>query len=203
MSISITAYLLIFLLLANQNRYVKWGIKICTFRNDRPHSTCAHHCPHTKFHQCSPCIHNPRYLIFLLLANQNRYENEVSNMYIWWRQTTPWVEIVPITTHIPSFINVAHTELWIFDFFVISQSEQLHICTFGDDIPRMISEFEFKNWSQISRMYIQEKKMHVTLHEHEFDYDSCLHCRKTVSWWWSFDLFLKIMVKSNFKIWLL
>ena len=36
---------------------------------------------------------------------------------------------VPITTHIPSFINVAHTELWIFDFFVISQSEQ--ICKWG------------------------------------------------------------------------
>ena len=34
-----------------------------------------------------------------------------------------------ITTHIPSFINyhdyVAHTELWIFDFFVNSQSEQI------------------------------------------------------------------------------
>ena len=53
-------------------------------------------------------------------------------MRIWWRQTT-WVVLVPITTHIPSFINVTHTELWIFDFFfvlfVISQSEQ--ICKWG------------------------------------------------------------------------
>ena len=49
-------------------------------------------------------------------------------MRIWWWQTT-WVVLVPITTHIPSFINVAHTELWIFDFFVISQSEQ--ICKWG------------------------------------------------------------------------
>ena len=48
-------------------------------------------------------------------------------MRIWWRQTT-WVALMPITTHIPSFINVAHTELWIFDFF-ISQSEQ--ICKWG------------------------------------------------------------------------
>ena len=32
-------------------------------------------------------------------------------------------------THIPSFINVAHTKLWIFDFFVISQSEQT--CKWG------------------------------------------------------------------------
>ena len=39
------------------------------------------------------------------------------------------VVLVPITNHIPSFINVAHTELWIFDFFVISQSEQ--ICKWG------------------------------------------------------------------------
>ena len=46
-------------------------------------------------------------------------------MRIWWRQTT-WVVLVPIITHIPSFINVAHTELWIFDYFVISQSEQLY-----------------------------------------------------------------------------
>ena len=46
---------------------------------------------------------------FLLLANQNRYANEVLNMRIWWQQTT-WVVFVPITIHIPSFINVAHTD---------------------------------------------------------------------------------------------
>ena len=45
-------------------------------------------------------------------------------MRILWRQTT-WVVLMPITTHIASFINVAHTELWIFDFFVISQSKQI------------------------------------------------------------------------------
>ena len=49
-------------------------------------------------------------------------------MHIWWRQTT-WVVLVPIATYIPSIINVAHRELWIFDFFVISQSEQ--ICKWG------------------------------------------------------------------------
>ena len=49
-------------------------------------------------------------------------------MHHWWQQTT-WVVLVPITTHIPSFINVAHTELWIFVCFVISQSEQ--ICKWG------------------------------------------------------------------------
>ena len=65
---------------------------------------------------------------FLLLNNQSRYVNEVLNMRIWWRQTT-WVVLVPITTHIPSFINVVHTELSIFDLFVISQSEQ--ICKWG------------------------------------------------------------------------
>ena len=37
-------------------------------------------------------------------------------MRIWWWQTT-WVVLVPITTHLPSFINVVHIELWIFDFF--------------------------------------------------------------------------------------
>ena len=46
-----------------------------------------------------------------------------------WRRQTMWVVLVPITTHIPSFINVVHTEFWIFDFFVISQSEQT--CKWG------------------------------------------------------------------------
>ena len=36
---------------------------------------------------------------------------------------------MPTITHIPSFITVAHTKLWIFVFFVISQSEQ--ICKWG------------------------------------------------------------------------
>ena len=45
----------------------------------------------------------------------------------WWQIT--WVVLVPITIHTPSFINAAHTELWIFAFFVISQSEQ--ICKWG------------------------------------------------------------------------
>ena len=44
-------------------------------------------------------------------------------MHIWWRQTT-WVVLVTITTHIPHFINVAHTVLWIFDFFVISHQNR-------------------------------------------------------------------------------
>ena len=65
---------------------------------------------------------------FLLLANQNIYANEVLNMCIWWRQTT-WLVLLTNNTHIPSFINVAHTELWIYDIFVISQSKQ--ICKWG------------------------------------------------------------------------
>ena len=39
-------------------------------------------------------IQNSGYLTSLLLANQNRYANEVINMHIWWRQTT-WVVLVP------------------------------------------------------------------------------------------------------------
>ena len=51
------------------------------------------------------------------------YTLAIFTEYIAW--ATFGVVLVPITTHIPSFINVAHTELWIFDFFVISQSEQI------------------------------------------------------------------------------
>ena len=89
------------------------------------------HYPHTKFRHCSPIRSCSGYLPFLLLANQNRYANEVLNMRIWWRQNT-WVVLVSITTmttHIPSFITVAQSEPWIFAFCVISQSEQ--ICKWG------------------------------------------------------------------------
>ena len=44
-------------------------------------------------------------------------------MCIWWQQTT-WVVLVPITTHIPSFIIVAHTELWIFDFWLLANQNR-------------------------------------------------------------------------------
>ena len=35
----------------------------------------------------------------------------------------------PTTTHLPSFVTVAHTEFWIFAFFLVSQSKQ--ICKWG------------------------------------------------------------------------
>ena len=57
-------------------------------------------------------------------------------MRIWWRQTT-WVVLVPITTHIPSFINVVHTELSIFDLLAISQSEQ--ICIWGIEYAHLVT----------------------------------------------------------------
>ena len=97
---------------------------ICAFGDDRRHG--QYLCPSLPTYQVSSMysIQNSGYLICLLLANQNRYANEVSNMCICWWQTT-WVALMPITTHIPSFINVPHTELRIFDLFVISQSEQI------------------------------------------------------------------------------
>ena len=58
---------------------------------------------------------------FLLLANQNKYANKIFIMRIQWWQTR-WVLLVPTTTHIPSIVTVAHIELWIFAFFVISHN---------------------------------------------------------------------------------
>ena len=54
---------------------------------------------------------------FFLLANQGIYANEASNMHIW-RPQTWWVILVPTTTHIPSFITVVHTKLWMFTFLI-------------------------------------------------------------------------------------
>ena len=100
---------------------IKYALSLIT---DHVGSTCAHHYPHTKFHHCGT-YRALDSCFFLSSANQNRYANEVLNMCIWWWQTM-WVVLVPITTHIPSFINdsVAHTKLWIFNFFVITLANQ-------------------------------------------------------------------------------
>ena len=101
----------------------KWGIKYAHLvTTDHMSSTCAHCYLHTKFHQCS-LYRTLDIWLFLLLANQNRYANEALNMCIQWRQTT-WVVLVPITTHIPNFINVAHTGLWIFDFLLLANQNR-------------------------------------------------------------------------------
>ena len=116
-----------FLVISQREQICKWGIPYARWWHTTwvvlVHIT-------THMYQVSSMYprQNSGYLTFLLLANQNRYANEVLNMCLWWRQTTR-VVLVSITTHIPSFINVAHTEIWIFDFFVISQSEQ--ICKWG------------------------------------------------------------------------
>ena len=55
-------------------------------------------------------MQNSGYLHFLLLANQNKYANELFNMRIRWRQTT-WVTLVPTTTNIPSFMKISHCVL--------------------------------------------------------------------------------------------
>ena len=83
-----------FVVISQSEQICKWGIKYAHLvTTDDMGSTCAHHYPHTKFQQCSP-YRTLNFWLFLLLANQNRYANEVLNMRIWWRQTM-WVVLVP------------------------------------------------------------------------------------------------------------
>ena len=99
-----------FSVISQSEQICKWGIKyVHSVTTDHMGSTCAHHYPHTKFHQCSP-YRTLDIWTFLLLANQNRYANEVSNMRIRWRQTM-WVVLVPPTTHIPSLTKIGHCVL--------------------------------------------------------------------------------------------
>ena len=63
------------------------------------------------------------YLSFLLLANQNRYANEVLNMPIWWPNTM-WVVLVSTTSHISRFITVANTELDICLFLLLANQNR-------------------------------------------------------------------------------
>ena len=79
-------------------------------KTDHVGNTCAQHFHYTKFRHCSPCRTLDSCLF--LLANQNRYANQVLNMHILWLQTK-WVVLVSTITHIPSFVTVAHTELHI------------------------------------------------------------------------------------------
>ena len=44
-------------------------------------------------------------------------------MCIWWWQTM-LVVLLPTTTHISSFITVAHTELWIFYFLLLANQNR-------------------------------------------------------------------------------
>ena len=71
-----------FLVISQWEQICKWGIKYAHLvTTDHMGSTCAHHYPHTKFHQCSP-YRTLGIWLFLLLANQNRYANKVLNMHI-------------------------------------------------------------------------------------------------------------------------
>ena len=53
------------------------------------------------------------------------YANEGTFKSAHQQQQNTWVILECTTTHIPSFVTLAHIELWIFDFVVISQSEQI------------------------------------------------------------------------------
>ena len=103
-------WIFFFFVISQSEQICKWGIKCAhSLTTDHMGSTCAHHYPHTKFHQCSP-YRTPDIWLFLLLANQNKYANEVLNMCIRWRQTA-WVVLVPPTTHIPSLTKISHCVL--------------------------------------------------------------------------------------------
>ena len=116
-----------FFVIRQSEQISKWGIKYGhSVMTDHMGSTCAHHYPHTKFHQCSP--YRTLDMTFLLLANQNRYANEVFNMRIRWWHTT-WVVIVPPTTHIPSLTKIGHCVLireWRFTFWCWRHLTSVH-----------------------------------------------------------------------------
>ena len=82
-----------FFFISQSEEICKRGIKNAYLvMTDHMGSTCAHHYPHTKFINVT---HTELWIFdFLLLANQNRYANEVLNMRIRWRQTT-WVVLAP------------------------------------------------------------------------------------------------------------
>ena len=116
-----------FFVISQSEQICKWGIKYAhSVTTDHMGSSCTNHYPHTKFHQCSP--YRTLDVWLLLLANQNRYANEVLNMPIWWQKTT-WVVLVPPTTHIPRLTKIGHCVLireWRFTFWCWRDLTSVH-----------------------------------------------------------------------------
>ena len=116
-----------FLLIANQNRYVNEVLNMRIWWQHRTWVVLVSTTTHVP--SFVTVAHKELWIfVFFVISQSDRYANEVLNMHIWWQQTSK-VVLVFTTTHIPSFVNVVHKELWIFAFFVVSQSEQ--ICKWG------------------------------------------------------------------------
>ena len=121
---------------------------------------------YTRFCLCSPNRTLDSCLFFLSQSEHNA--NEELNMHIRWPQTW-WVILVPTTTHIPCFLTVAHSKLWIFTFLVISQWEQ--ICKWG---------LKYAHWWQQSTWVV-----HVPITTHIPSFINVAHTEL-----WIFDFLL-------------
>ena len=101
----------------------KWGIKYVhlemTYHVGNTFAT-HHHYSRTKFCHYSP--YRTLDICLIVISNQNKYENEVLNMRIWWQQTM-WEVLLSTTTNIPSSVTVAIQNSRY--LFVFSQSEQI------------------------------------------------------------------------------
>ena len=135
-----------YFVISQSEQICKWGIKyVHLVTTDHMGSTCAHHYPHTKI------VSHTELWIFdiLLLANQNRYANEVLSMCIRWWQTT-WVVLVPPTTHIPSLTKIGHCVLireQRFTFWCWRDLTNLHpsICTYIQTALQMKTKWSFQH----------------------------------------------------------
>ena len=80
-----------------------------------------------------------------------------------------WITLEFTTTYIPSFITVAHILLWIFDFLVISQSEQ--ICKWDIKYVHLLTTDHMGN---ICAYHYQHTKFHHCLPYRTLDTCICL-----------------------------
>ena len=135
---------------------------------DHVGSTCAHSYPHTKFRHCSP-YRTLDICLFLLLANQNRYANEVLNMRIRWQQSTGIV-VVSTTTHLPSFTKIGHCVHTKVDLFVVMLTSNLHpsIPTSGLNLLSHPQDTRTGQASRLFEMIIYwffSQKCHILFHK--------------------------------------
>ena len=132
-----------FCAISQSEQICKWGIKYAhSVTTDHMGSICAHHYPHTKFHQCSP--YRTLDIWLFVLANQNRYANEVLNMRIRWLQTT-WVVLVRPTTHIQSLTKISHCVLFRERRFTFWCWRETYISTYIQTAWQMKTKWSFQH----------------------------------------------------------
>ena len=115
-----------FLVISQSEQICKWGIKYAHLvTTDHKGSTSAHQYPHTKFRHCSPYTFDTELWIFAFVVISQ--SEQICKWGIEYAHLVMTNHVGSASAHHYPHTKFCHyspcTELWIFAFLVISQSE--------------------------------------------------------------------------------